>query len=161
MSASSNGIGNYTVPSLAVQDNSGKSEFQEGVKCEKAGKFKSAREWYEKSVDKGYVSAFTNLGYLWAKGKGCCKDRIEALALYRIAANKKEPTSAYNLGGWYLHCFRHAENPLEAQQALKAAIQWYSKAVQLQYEGALEKLELSKKLLNDIYNNSSDEKKFQ
>jgi Sel1 repeat len=79
------------------------------------------REWYEKAAAKGDVNAMTNLGVLYANGRGIAQDYKQAREWYGKAAAKGQTTAMTNLGVLY-------ENGQGVAQDYAKAREWYGKA---------------------------------
>jgi hypothetical protein len=57
--------------------------------------------WYRKAAEQGYAAGQTNLGYMYANGRGVAKDDTEAVEWYRKAAEQGNALGQNNLGVMY------------------------------------------------------------
>ena len=77
-------------------------------------------QWYRKAADQGYALAQTNLGVMYAQGRGVPQDYAQAMQWYRKAADQGIAHAQYNLGVMY------AQGQGVAQDYAQA-VQWYRK----------------------------------
>ena len=64
--------------------------------------FQQALDWYRKSAEQKYPSAFGNIGNLYSIGKGVEKDSQKAFAFYFKGAELNHPYCQYKLGLFFL-----------------------------------------------------------
>ena len=60
-----------------------------------------AVRWYRLAAVQGDARAQTNLGFMFATGRGVSKDIVEAERWYRLAAEQGHVSAQYNLGVMY------------------------------------------------------------
>lgn len=63
--------------------------------------YAKARDYYQRAAEKGFVSALSQLGWLYDNGLGVDVDYAKALDYYQQAAEKGDPVGLYNLGWLY------------------------------------------------------------
>src|ERR1035441_8676428 len=60
-----------------------------------------AVRWYRKAAEQGVAYAQSDLGVMYATGRGVPKDEAEAARWYRKAAEQEDATAQFNLGWMY------------------------------------------------------------
>jgi len=58
-------------------------------------------KWYRKAADQGDAGGQSNLGFMYAEGRGVAKDEAEAVKWYRKAAEQGNAPAQFNLGFMY------------------------------------------------------------
>jgi TPR repeat protein len=72
--------------------------FQLGRVYEGDSKFSDAANWYRRAAEAGYPAAQSNLGAMYAHGRGVVKNDLEAVRFYRLAAGNGHPRGQSHLG---------------------------------------------------------------
>jgi hypothetical protein len=103
-----------------------------------AQSYGTAREWYGKSADKGYVRAILYLGGLYEKGQGVAQNYAKAREWYEKAADRGDPTAMANLGVLY-------QSGFGVEQDYGKARDWYKKAANKGDARATDRLEQLRK----------------
>jgi TPR repeat protein len=80
-----------------------------------------AIEWYKKAVRQGSLDAATNIGLMYAQGRGVPRDAVEALNWLRQAAEGGDATAQYNLALLYARGDGIPKNEKESVRWLTAA----------------------------------------
>jgi hypothetical protein len=75
-----------------------------------------AVQWYREAVKQGVVAAQTNLGLMYAEGRGVKQDFAEAEKLWRQAADANHPMAQFNLGLLYLQGLSGVPDEKQAAQ---------------------------------------------
>ena len=57
--------------------------------------------WYRKAADQGHATAQSNLGVMYATGRGVLKDYAEVGRWFRLAAEQGDADAQYGLGVMY------------------------------------------------------------
>jgi TPR repeat protein len=60
-----------------------------------------ALDWYKKAARQGSLNAVTNMGLMYAEGRGVTKDPAQAVTLFRQAAEGGDAAAQYNLSLMY------------------------------------------------------------
>ncbi len=63
--------------------------------------FKEAFKWYKLAANQGHAGAQTNLGAMYAKGRGVAQDYKEAFKWYKLAADQGHAGAQFGLGLMY------------------------------------------------------------
>jgi len=101
----------------------GENEYDKGKNEYNKGNYKEANNWFRKAADQGYAKAQSNLGWMYAQGKGVAQDYKQALRWYRKAADQGDASAQSELGLMYL-------NGNGVAQDDKQALRWYRKAAE-------------------------------
>ena len=83
--------------------------------------YQLALEWYKKSAEQEYVSAYANLGRLYRMGEGVEKDLEESLKYYVLGANENDPNCTFELGRCYFNGYGVEKNIAKAFSYFKTA----------------------------------------
>ncbi len=94
---------------------------------------KEAFKWIKRSADKNFPRAESDLGFMYAKGRGIYQDDSEAVKWYKKAADQGDAIAQVNLG------FRYAKGR-GIYQDDSEAVKWYKKAAKQGYAVAQSKL---------------------
>ena len=100
---------------------SGENLYKQGLAYEKQRAFKEAYTFYQRSADKGYYRAMTNLGMFALKGQGCNQNKQEAYKLLLKSANEGHARAQYNLAMMLEHSDGVDKN-------YDQALHWYQEA---------------------------------
>jgi len=92
-----------------------------------------AVNWYRRAADTGHKRAMSDLGWMYAEGRGVEQDDYEAIRLFRNAAEMGDIAAMTNLGRMYVLGRGVAQDDDEA-------IRWYRKAVDKGYPNAMASL---------------------
>ncbi|MBD5105091.1 MAG: hypothetical protein HDT47_09575, partial [Ruminococcaceae bacterium] len=95
--------------------------------------YNSARQWYEKAVEKGNSKAMFSLGVIYHTGNGVPLDYNLARQWYEKAAEKGNSYAMFNIGLLY-------KNGQGVPQDYNLARQWYEKAAEMGNSGAMNSL---------------------
>jgi TPR repeat protein len=103
--------------------------FQLGRALAADGNFGDAFLWYRRAADAGYAVAQSNLGVMYADGKGLAKDEAQAVRLYRLAADQGSAVGQTNLGFMHANGRGGVKDDAEAVRLYRlAADQGYPRA---------------------------------
>ena len=105
------------------------ADFSGGRQAEAEGDYETAAKLYRQSAHAGDIRSLTNLGVLYAKGRGVERDYDKAIALYREAALQGQSTAQYNLGLAY----RRGRG---VERDDKIAAKWFAQAAGARHAGA-------------------------
>ncbi len=83
--------------------------------------YQLALEWYKKSAEQEYVSAYANLGRLYRTGEGVEKDLEKSLKYYVLGANENDPNCTFELGRCYFNGYGVEKNIAKAFSYFKTA----------------------------------------
>ena len=75
--------------------------FEDGEAAYNKGDYAQALKWYSLAVEQGNPRAQSNLGWMYANGRGVPKNDNQAVKLYRLAAERGFAKAQYNLGWMY------------------------------------------------------------
>jgi TPR repeat protein len=121
---------NLAVPAcekaLGQYPNDARLNFQLGRAYDVTGNNPLALRQYQKAADQDYAPGQSNLGSLYATGRGVGKDDSQAVALFRKAAAKGFAPAQSNLGTMYQHGKGVAKD-------LQEALKWYRVAAEQKY----------------------------
>ena len=93
-------------------------DFQDGVDAYKRKDYKEAFSLWKPLAEQGDADAQSNLGEMYAKGRGVPQDYKEALRLYRLSAEQGYADAQHNLGLMY-------QKGQGVPQDYKTAVKWY------------------------------------
>ena len=105
------------------------ADFAGGRQAEANRDYKTAAELYRQSADEGDARSLTNLGVLYAKGRGVTRSYEKAIALYRKAARQGQSTAQYNIGLAY----RRGRG---VERDDRIAAEWFQKSAGKRHAGA-------------------------
>ena len=109
--------------------NTAHAGYDEGLAAYKNGDYATAlREW-RPLANQGYANAQTNLGWMYANGRGVTKDEAEAVRWYQKAADQGHANAQTNLGWMYAKGQGVTKDEAEA-------VRWYQKAADQGYAKA-------------------------
>ncbi len=97
--------------------------YQLGRANHKDGNFDRALSYYRQAAEQNYLSAYTNLGFMYEEGDGVAKDAAEAVRWYRKAAERGRANAQSRLGIMYQYGSGVTQND-------KEAVRWYGKAAE-------------------------------
>ena len=98
--------------------------------------YSDAVTWYERAADKNDPVGQSNLGAMYATGRGVPKSFSTAVDWYQKAADQEYPVAQNNLGSMYV-------TGRGVQKSYVTAVAWYRKAAAQNYAGAQYNLGLS------------------
>jgi len=108
-------IGGHS-PSLA-------DDYTKGVEAYQKGDFTTALKFWQPLAEQGYAQAQSNLGFMYAKGKGVPQDHKTAVKWYTLAAEQGNAKAQSNLGVKY-------DKGEGVPQDDKTAVKWYTLAAE-------------------------------
>ncbi|MGE3919173.1 MAG: caspase family protein, partial [Hyphomicrobiaceae bacterium] len=125
-----NSIGDLDGPSgvaacraaLAAYPATPRFTFQLARSLQKAGEFAEAADLYRGLVARGYLAAFTNLGWLLDNGKGVPRDHAAAVRLHLLAAHQGDQFGMFNAAMSYDSGNGLPYNPVQAARWIYAAV---------------------------------------
>lgn len=85
----------------AAVDGDAKSQMKMGLRCDEAGQYAEAVEWYMKAAEQGLSEAQNNLGVMYKDGVGVARDYAEAVRWFMLAARQGNVLAQSNLGWMY------------------------------------------------------------
>jgi len=92
-------------------------ELRKGIpEMPEAKSLAQAVEWYQAASTQGVASAQTNLGLMYAQGRGVKQNYVEARKLWEQAAVSGHPKAQFNLGLLYLQGLAGAPDERKASQ---------------------------------------------
>lgn len=94
-------IGFVVVMLVAIASVSLGGSLEDGIAAAQAGDFQKAHELWLFAANQGNALAQTNLGALYAKGRGVPQDDLQAAKWFRLAAAQGEAKAQANLGVFY------------------------------------------------------------
>lgn len=97
----------------------GEELYRLGTSVEKKGREKEAYDYYERSRQKGYVKAYTSLGFFMTKNN----NKQQAEEYFQFAAEHGHPRAMFNLA----QMFEKGEARIGCNNSL--ALMWYEKAL--------------------------------
>ena len=98
--------------------------WDEGVAAYKRGDYETALREFRPLAEQGDARAQTNLGDMYADGRGVAQDYAEALKWYRLAAEQGDAHTQANLGVMYAEGQGVARDDAEA-------VKWFRLAAEL------------------------------
>ncbi|MBD5255359.1 MAG: sel1 repeat family protein [Barnesiella sp.] len=143
----------------AAESGNADAQCELGLLYYQAEDYDNAFQWFSKAAKAANASAMYNLAICYENGHGTAKDILEAVILYRHAAEKDLPEAQYMLAGCYA-------DGVGTQRNSDLAKKWYQRASDqgyplAQYQYAIQYLEKNDpdyaKLLKNAY--SKDIKK--
>ena len=94
---------------------------RQGVKCDRAGAYAEAAEWYRMAAERGLAEAQNNLGVMLKDGQGVMRDYAEAAHWFLLAARQGYVLAQSNLGWLYQSGNGVEQNYAEARRWYLAA----------------------------------------
>jgi TPR repeat protein len=79
------------------------ADFNKGMEAAQSGDFKTALVEWTPLAERGHASAQSNLGYMYAMGKGVPQNDKTAVKWYTKAAKQGHPRAQHDLGLMYLN----------------------------------------------------------
>jgi TPR repeat protein len=76
-------------------------DFDTGWDAYEAGEYAEAVKWYRLAAEQGDADAQSNLGFMYANGRGVPENDAEAVKWYRLAAEQGNASAQYNLALMY------------------------------------------------------------
>jgi TPR repeat protein len=95
--------------------------FNSGLNERNSGNNSQAVNWFRKAAEAGHTGGMTQLGFMYAQGKGVEQNDVEAFKLFHRAAEAGNVNSMFKLGMFLLKGRGVAENDSEAFSWLRKA----------------------------------------
>ena len=105
------------------------ADFQKGLDAAQKGDFATALKEWKLTAEQGYVSAQSNLGRMYEKGRGVLQDYKTAVKWWKLAAEQGFASAQFNLGFMY-------GKGQGVPQNYKTAVKWYTLAAEQGLAGA-------------------------
>lgn len=114
---------NYAKGMKAIGDMYYRGEY--GLKADGTEDFNTARIWYEKAIENGYLGAYNSMAAMYEYGFGADEDYDKAYSLYYKNAEFGDSTAMFEIGNMYNRGYLKEDPDNNAD-----AVTWYVKAAE-------------------------------